>query len=221
MIELIHCHIPKTGGVSFLDIINKVYGKEAIAFPWTWLGMAPEGGKGFNMLWYEWPKLKRLWNLNIPRIAASQPELRVLQGHHPVGLFNGIFPKAKRIAWVRHPIARVVSHYHHDMAKGHQSRMPLERYVKLDHNRNIMAFHLGHNIDNMDWIGVLERIDRDIIELAELLDWPTIPDIPHLNKSKRPTSFEGLGQMIADLNTQDMEIYAQVVSRKPEEEWML
>lgn len=220
-IELIHCHIPKTGGVTFLDVITCIYGEKQIAFPWTWLGMAPEQGQGFDMLWNRWPELKRLWKLNVPRVVSEHPNLKVLQGHHPVTLFEGMFPNAKRIAWVRHPIARVVSHWHHDMKHGYQKRMPLDEYAKLPHNRNIMSFHIGHDVDKMDWIGVLEHIDRDIIELAELLHWKEVPEVKHLNKSKRPTSWRPHGQLIADMNLKDMEIYAEVVSRKPETEWIL
>lgn len=219
MIKLIHCHIPKTGGVSFLKVIEEIYGENAIAFPWTWLGMAPEEGKGFKMMWYKWPELRRVWAINVPRIARERPELRVLQGHHPVGLFNGLFPHAKRIAWVRHPVQRVLSNYKHDMYKRHQRQMQLEEYIELPHNRNVMSFYVGHDIDNMDWIGALERIDHDMIELAELLRWRNVPKVQHLNKSNaiyKHVDGKGLFKQIADLNMQDMEIYASVIARKPE-----
>jgi hypothetical protein len=214
MIELIHCHIPKTGGVSFLQVIEEIYGKDAIAFPWTWLGMAPEEGAGFKMMWNNWPKLKQLWKTKIPEVVAQCPELRVLQGHHPVGLYKGLFPSAKRICWVRHPVARVISHYQWDMKKKHQPQMTIDKYIELPHNRNVMAFNVGHDIDNMDWIGVLELIDRDIVRLAELLEWDRIPEVPWLNKSEK-VNFGGIGQKIADLNMQDMKVYAYVLSRKP------
>jgi hypothetical protein len=214
MIEVIHCHIMKTGGVSFLEVIENMYGKDAIAFPWIWMGMAPESNTGRRMLYEQWPELYKKWHEIVPKAVASMPQLKVLQGHHPVGLFNHLFPKAKRIAWVRHPIARVVSQYHHDMKKRHQPAMSLERYIRLPYNQNVMSFMLGHNIDNMDWIGVLERIDDDIVELAELLEWPSIPNVPHLNKSNRQMDFHGLGQEIADLNMRDMNIYAEVIGRK-------
>ena len=219
MIELIHCHILKTGGVSFLKMIEEIYGKEAIAFPWTWIGMVPEQGKGFNMLWNKWPELIKLWTEVIPVKAAKHPKLRVLQGHHPVGLYKSIFPQAKRIAWVRHPIARVVSNWNHDMKNKHQPKMELMNYANQPHNRNIMSFYVGHNIDNMDWIGVLECMERDIKDLALLLDWPHVPEVPHLNRSTQSNSFQGIGEEIAKLNMQDMEIYAEVLSRKPGEQY--
>jgi hypothetical protein len=214
MIELIHCHILKTGGVTFLQMIEEVYGKDAIAFPWTWLGMAPEEGAGFKMLWSNWPKLKSLWQAKIPVAIENNPKLRVLQGHHPVGLFKGLCPEAKRICWVRHPVARVISQYQHDMKKRHQPQMPIDKYIELPHNRNLQSFYMGHYLDNMDWVGVLELIDRDIVRLAELLEWETIPKVPWLNKSEK-VDFSGIGKKIADLNMQDMNLYAEVISRKP------
>lgn len=216
MIELIHCHIPKTGGVSFLQIIEEIYSKDAIAFPWTWLGMAPESFRGKEMLYERWPELYKKWHEVIPRASASLPQLKVLQGHHPVGLFKGMFPEAKRIAWIRHPIARVVSHYHHDMRKRHLPPMTLDKYITLPYNQNVMSFHIGHYIDNMDWIGVLENMEEEIKDLAELLEWPYIPKVPHLNRGGN-NDFQGLGQKIASLNQQDMELFGEVLSRKPGE----
>ena len=217
MVELIHCHIPKTGGVSFLEILKRIYGDDQIAFPWTWVDMVPEQGKGFNMLWYKWPELYKLWQARIPEIVEKKKKVKVLQGHFPVRLFNGLYPNAKRIAWVRHPVARVISHYTHDMAKKHQPRMSLDKYIYLPHNRNVMAFHIGHDIDNMDWIGVLETIDKDIEELAIFLGWGKIPRVPHLNKSNKKPVAERLGKKIAELNEKDMQIYAEVLARKPGE----
>ena len=219
MVELIHCHIPKTGGVSFLNIIETIYGKENIAFPWVWLGMVPEKGPGFDMLWHQWPRLKKIWSRTVPDKVSKNQNLRVLQGHHPVGLFDSLLPEAKRIAWVRHPIARVVSNWYHDMNNGYQPKADLLTYAERPENRNVMATYVGHNVDNMDWIGVLERMNRDIHYLAELLGWNEIPEVPHLNKSNRPASFKGYGAKIAKLNEQDMEIYAQVIGRNPEVLW--
>lgn len=220
MIELIHCHVPKTGGVSFLWILNIVYGKENVAFPWTWMDMVPEQGKGFDMLWHKWPELKKMWQSRIPNTAARNPNIRVLQGHHPVGLFSGLFPEAKRIAWVRHPVERVISHWKHDMAKKHQPKMPLEKYIELPHNRNIMTFYIGHYIDNMDWIGVLELFKDELGNLREFLGWSPditkVNPIPHMNKSlPGPAVSPETKKKIADLNMKDMNLFAEVLSRKP------
>jgi len=217
MIELIHCHIPKTGGVSFLQVIEEIYGKDNIAFPWTWLGMAPESYRGQEMLHERWPELYKKWHSIIPRTARSLPNLKVLQGHHPVGLFKGILPEAKRIAWMRHPIERVVSHYHHDMRKRHLPPMSLEKYINMPRNQNVMSFHIGHWVDNMDWIGIVENMQEEMKDLALLLDWDHVPQVPRLNVGGNSKDFQGLGKMIAEYNQQDMEIFGEVLSRKPRE----
>jgi len=216
MIEVIHCHIPKTGGVSFLQIIEEIYGKEAIAFPWTWLGMAPEEGKGFDLMWHDWPKLKRIWKTNVPRIVRGNNKLRVLQGHHPVSLYYDMFPHARRICWVRNPIQRVISNYYHDMKNGHQPNMSIEKYIHLPENQNVVSFHMGHNIDNFDFIGVVEFMEKDLEVLATLLKWKYIPDVPRLNVGIYPRdTSQGVMDMIREFNYRDVAIYQAVLERRP------
>jgi hypothetical protein len=62
---------------------------------------------------------------------------------------------------------------------------------------------------------VLELIDREIPRLAEILEWPFIPEIPKLNVGGYKHDFQGVGQEISQLNKQDMAIYANVLGRKP------
>ncbi|MGB3513307.1 MAG: sulfotransferase family 2 domain-containing protein, partial [Microcoleaceae cyanobacterium] len=80
-IEIISVHVPKTAGTTFRDVLEQVYGVAGICVD--------------NQLQY--PTIK--------------PQFRVIHGHFPMIKYEGKFPQAKRIIWLRNPVERLISQY--------------------------------------------------------------------------------------------------------------
>ena len=86
MIELISVHIPKTAGTAFRHVLTDVYGLNGV------LGDYPPD------------------SIYHPE-RAIDPQINVIHGHFTPSKYQGYFPQAKRIVWLRHPLFRLISEY--------------------------------------------------------------------------------------------------------------
>jgi len=212
MIELISIHLPKTGGTSFYNILQQVYGdrlsisykrrdhKEAIA---TY-------GAFSN---------------------SVAPTVTVLHGHLRYEEIKDIHENhsAKIITWLRDPVQRVISNYRffiaglHDPTRNpknhainkHRINETLLEYAAIPANQNRMSSFLeGLPSSEFDFIGLLEYFEEDLQRLAQLLHWPPF-DIPRLNTS-RPNSNpqdKAIIDQIATWNSKDMTLYQNVLEQ--------
>ncbi len=90
---IISIHVPKTAGSSFHKILKNQY--------------------GFRLKHLYKNEEFRLWN-NGKYYKSEKPSVKAVHGHiqaHPK--WKEQYPKGKLIAWVRDPVARLVSAYHH------------------------------------------------------------------------------------------------------------
>jgi len=86
-IEVVSVHVPKTGGMSFLDALRQIYGDEAVF---------PDNGEYTGM-----------------EIAAMplKPWHRVIHGHVWAGRYRRRLPDARMVTWLRHPVDWLISLY--------------------------------------------------------------------------------------------------------------
>ena len=87
-VEIISVHVPKTGGTTFFQILSNAYGKESMFED----------------------------NLNVADSQVYTPSdlpshIKVIHGHFCLDKYNGVFPTAKRVIWLRNPILRLISNY--------------------------------------------------------------------------------------------------------------
>ncbi len=177
--ELVSVHIPKTAGVTFRNLLLRFYGRAGVALDYDDRILDPQA------LWNTdrgaWERTRR--NPLIARLSAD-PAVRVIHGHFAAGKYRGVFPEARRIVWLREPVARVVSHYHYWRGLPHgghglhrrflEENLTLEEFAALEPMRDCMSrlFLDGMTPSDFDFVGRQECFDEDAARLARLLGWP-------------------------------------------------
>lgn len=178
--ELISIHVPKTAGVSFRRLLQRVYGEREVALDYDDRVLDPTSAFRANpAAWAQGPRARYLDTLR-----TREPAARVVHGHFAVGKYAGEFPEARRIVWLREPIARLVSHYcywlelpptnnalHRRLV---EERLSLEEFAALEPMRDVMSgtFLGGMDFAELDFVGLQENFDEDLHRLGRLLGWP-------------------------------------------------
>lgn len=219
--ELISIHVPKTAGVSFRRILERVYGKSQVAFDYDDRVLDPAAPfRADPAAWRAGPRAEFL-----ARLRQNEP--RVVHGHFSAGKYAGEFPAARRLVWLREPIARLVSHYCYwlDLPPTNNSLhrhvvendLTLEEFAALEPMRDAISRTFLHGIEREDlaFIGLQERFDEDLGRLGRLLGWPagSIPDRAEVENRTgrseqmlRELSAAAVARLQA-LNAADLELY--------------
>lgn len=219
--ELISVHVPKTAGVTFRTVLQTVYGKAAVAFdygdrvldPRSPFQIDPEG-----------------WRAEAERHATDIPAVtRVVHGHFGGAKYDRTFPEARKIVWLREPVARLVSHYYYwlDLPPTPHSlhqrllneRLSLLEFARLDGMRNVLSriFLRDCHLEDFAFVGIQERFSDDLQRLAGLLGWPEGLPVGEENRN----AHAGYGartlsrverEEIAALNAEDAALYQEALS---------
>lgn len=213
--RLIFVHIPKTAGVAIAAALTPEFGPPSN--PWDYLGVQYEhNGRSFlqNM-----DMLRALLRAKVP-IISNQPD-EFLMGHIPYQAFVGIFPEAKRITFLRQPVMRVISAYHH--WRKHELiplGMSLLQFAQRPDQQNVQYFFTaGGRLDGFDFVGCVENAAYDYKELCRQLGFTSRPLLPkNVGKYRRGTIFEDKNKPLYDalvsLNALDIELYERYQSQK-------
>ena len=217
-LQLLSVHIPKTAGTSFRLMLYDAYGKDNVA-----------------RLDYNFSKNKISLNES-PFLETVLPDYySVYHGHFiPKELYSkfDIDPAILVITWLRHPVELVISNYYYQYQlfqeliqdKGVdiiRMRRSLLEFAADPFNQNRMTRQLqGIDIDDYFYVGLVERFDQDIIELATRLGWKNVKSY-HENITKqhqdRYKITDEVKAQIAEWNITDMGLYNHVLSRKSKE----
>lgn len=128
---LIHFHIPKTAGLTLIDILRRKYKKKLIHLT---INKYNKSSDGFTYI-------KDFINL----VDKEKFGDICLTGHFPYGIHKYIKNKYKYITVLRDPVKRVISDYHytintvnHPFNKYYfkNKKITLEDYIKLDPTEN-------------------------------------------------------------------------------------
>ena len=199
-LELISVHIPKTGGTSFYKVLAANYGQQLS------------------------PSLRRVDVQAAQKqyggiIESLGQEVKVLHGHFYVGELG---LSSKVITFLRHPVDRVISNYHFFIAglenpernpanytlNKHRKGESLLEYARRPENQNVMSkFLTGIDLEQLFFVGFLERFEDDVQTLGQLLDWSTV-EVPKLNQGQQqPDVSEDIRAKLTELNGEDMALY--------------
>jgi hypothetical protein len=202
--EIVSVHVPKTGGHAFCNVLVHHYGLERI--------------------------VKDYDNIDIRTIG---PEHRVVHGHFGVAKYHGLFPTARRIAWVRHPVSWVISFYYYSKSVHHQAVCPvncrlhteqlsLEEFAEHPSVRNIVTrqYLYGLDLEEFFFVGIQEEFDEDLGDLARMMGWPEVrtgvdnanPEPGYRGLVRRHWSDRALIRRLERLNEADMEYYERARS---------
>lgn len=230
MIELISIHVPKTAGVSFRTLLQSQYGENNVVFDYADQVLDPQAPYNADKKTYqecvEKPFLQKI--LQSPN--ATRDGFKVIHGHFATKKYKGLFPNAKRIVWLRHPISRLISHYYYwlNLPVGNHSvqksivekGLSLRAFAQLDIMRNVLTrvFLDGVNPEDFAFIGIQEQFDKDLSILAEKLGWNLssfYPEAKIMNKGHYSDNAYSLDALLRkeleELNSEDIAFYNQIL----------
>ncbi len=212
-LELISLHIPKTAGTSFRNILKEVYGEKGVV-------RFDINNKGVVRLNQELYTNKKL------------PAAKVIHGHFAYDDLKTLFDiptEIQKITWLRNPVERVISNYFYlesrlkTLLNEEQNNLnilskmqrSLLEYARDDINRNRQSrFLSGITLEEFDFVGIQEDFESDLTEIASTLNWKSLPNIVHQNKTpliKNSIDSETKKE-IEWLNQDDMELYKMALN---------
>ena len=138
---IISVHIPKTGGVTFREVLKSIY-KEDIFFHYT-----------------PWKK-----DITLPIIPDN---IKIIHGHIPATKYKHSYPEGKFITWLRNPIEIPISMFYYfkrtpdfnnPLCKSlYEDKLSVEEFLLSRKNWNTISNYLsGEKINNFSFIGILE-----------------------------------------------------------------
>ena len=218
----IHLHIPKTGGTTLRDIIQRQYQAEKIL-------MIPKLDESEDIL---------------KEVSTSQiNQLKLIQGHLKYGIHNHFHRRAKYFAIIRDPINRVLSTYYYVLSQKNNpqnlstsnNQMTIYDYVQsgvnpflINGQTQLISGKTG-NIDNpiikseelfslakeniandFLFLGITEMFDETILILKNMLGWH-MPYYSIANRTKNKPNYDAVDptviSFIKEHNQLDIKLY--------------
>lgn len=218
----IHLHIPKTGGTTLRDIIQRQYRSEKILMI---------------------PKLEESENI-LKEVSTSQiNQLKLIQGHLKYGIHNHFHRRAKYFAIIRDPINRVLSTYYYVLSQKNNpqnlstsnNQMTIYDFVQsgvnpflINGQTQLISGKTG-NIDNpiieseelfslakeniendFLFLGITEMFDETILILKNMLGWH-MPYYSIANRTKKKPNYDAVNptiiSFIKEHNQLDIKLY--------------
>ena len=218
----IHLHIPKTGGTTLRDIIQRQYQSEKIL-------MIPKLDESEDIL---------------KEVSTSQiNQLKLIQGHLKYGIHNHFHRRAKYFAIIRDPINRVLSTYYYVLSQKNNpqnlstsnNQMTIYDYVQsgvnpflINGQTQLISGKTG-NIDNpiikseelfslakeniandFLFLGITEMFDETILILKNMLGWH-MPYYSIANRTKKKPNYDAVNptiiSFIKEHNQLDLKLY--------------
>lgn len=210
MVELISVHVPKTAGTAFRHILLRVYGIEQVQ--------------------EDYPPNK-IYNPGDP----LEENIKVIHGHFSPVKYQGYFPNAKRIVWLRNPIFRLISEYFYALTikdennvihrKLIEENLGILEFSKLPAMQNFQSKKLqGMNLKEFDFVGLQEFYAEDLKDLKTLMGWSDFT-MSVQNSNQYPDYYQKLQEILNDyqlmnqlaiVNSKDMELYQEALNLRVE-----
>lgn len=200
--EIISVHVPKTAGTTFGNLLVRHYGLDRVFKDYQGEDLGEVG-----------------------------PEIRVVHGHFIAGKYHGLYPEARRIAWIRHPVPWVISYYYFAknvprpkgqplFARLHDDGLSLLEFAEHPFARNIVwrSYLYGLALEDYFFVGVQEHFRDDLAELNRRMGWPEVevgventnPQAGYRERLEAHLADRALVRRIEALNELDMTMYDRV-----------
>jgi hypothetical protein len=183
---IISVHVPKCAGTSFRTVLGEVCGAR---------------------IWYNYGVI---FSREHARAELVPPGVGLIHGHFLADAFDALFPQRRLVTWVRHPVERLVSNYHHflrspDMRDDccralHEKRLSLREFADLEWMRNETSRYLANKpVDDFEFIGISERFNESVGLFCETFGFRNVARFPHENANP------DRGKELYDLSREDRE----------------
>jgi hypothetical protein len=202
---LISVHIPKCAGSSFRAVLKELYGERF------------------------WPVYGPISSREQARASLVPPGTQCIHGHFLANTFDGLFPGAPVIIWVRHPVERVVSKYYYllrdpDLNDSccrtlHERGLSLRAFADLEENRNEQTrYRAGKSFGAFAFVGISERFAASIVRFRELFCIHRNLPVPfdNINPLRQTATYPLWGadrEYILERNLADLCWYEEAVAR--------
>jgi hypothetical protein len=165
---LISVHIPKCAGTSFRHFLHESFGESL------------------------WLNYGAIFTRDQAGMEVIPPATKCIQGHFFADAFDDLFPARTLITWLRHPVERVVSNYHHflrspdmrdDCCKAlHRDGLNLREFAGLEWMRNEATRYMsGKPVSDFSFIGIAERFAESLDVFCRMFDFPAPKRTPRDN----------------------------------------
>ena len=156
---ILSIHIPKTAGVSIRNVLKEHYGPGFVQYYW---------------------QITDAWGKILEKVPV---EATCVHGHYQTDVLTECFPDATLMTWVRDPVERVVSSYHHRLrdpdwrhpvcVELHEKKLSLDAYAALPLVRNEMTGFFGSKRpEDFAFIGVVEDFELSLAAMKRRLGLP-------------------------------------------------
>ena len=213
--SLVSVHVPKTAGTSFAAALRQLYGERLRADNGD-RPLAHSRGQR------RWAALRHACSM----AGAVLPDACV-HGHFMPAKY-ALVRRARFCIWLRDPVQRVVSRYHHYCRHGQLEPqhlrwglvpgLSLEQFVRLPQYRNTYAEYLwAFPLRRFDFVGVVERYEQDMLRFADCFGFA--PAQMRLERSNGNPERAGAGyqlepaqeRLIRQCNALDVGIYERAL----------
>jgi hypothetical protein len=161
---ILSIHVPKAGGNSFRELLQREFGDRLMRDYGDWAGFrVPEA-------------IKRVRS-RTEQMRARRDELLqkydIIHGHFAPEKYLGLFPREEFVAFFRDPYQQSVSHYwflvrnpqrdHLEEKMLHEAKMTLHDYLRWDAFHNHQTLYLGGlSINDLSMVGLAEEFYRSV-----------------------------------------------------------
>jgi hypothetical protein len=233
--DVISIHVLKTAGSTFWKYLTSVYGAERVVLDYDDYVLSPLSLYNTD---------REAWRASaVAKARAIGPEFRAIQGHFSAQKYMHVFPEARVVTWVRHPVSWVISLYYYwrHWPKYHgydlpflnplvrrvgEEQLSLVEFAEDPTVRNPVSriFLEGTALESLAFVGIQEHFEDDLQTLVRMMGWPEIP-VNSINKSPEPSYADRLREHHADrrlidrlvsLNEADMALYEEALRLRAE-----
>ncbi len=227
---ILFVHVPKTAGMHFKRVLLAVYSRDELVddnddhpeLPGSKCHTDPVG-----------------WRRDAAAFVRNlQPSAKMIFGHFSAAKYVNLLPNAQWMAWVRHPVKRLVSNYYflktiptaaypnHVLLEAVQRGIGFEEFAEIPMMQNLVTqvYLRTLRLDDFAFVGLQEFFAEDLEELQQLLRWPRVQVAAEpTNVNPHPGYAEEVRAILADreivrrverMNRDDLDFYAEALERR-------
>lgn len=213
--SLASVHLPKTAGTSFLAALRRLHGTALLL-----------DNRDRPLAHGRWARRTHALRMALACAGKDLPAACV-HGHF-LPIKYGLARGTRFCTWLRDPVQRVVSRYHHYVRNGegeaHHARwglvpgLSLEAFVRLPQYQDTYAEYFWmFRLDRFDFIGIVENYESDALRFCDRFGFPRdamTDEIRNRNPSRQGDAYQvepRIERLIRACNPRDLAIYERAL----------